>query len=234
MIRQHGRFLVGKMSISKVPDILLNMIITRVENGLQIVESRRHNIVYAILSFGCGGLAAILGILTSQILNLSLVGVLFMVGGAFMAWSAETLITLLHLDGTMTIEYRRILGHKLWVRTLNRSNIVKLDYVKSFGETSTFFDGYPRISSIYFVVNFAEQIEIGSRVGGGWIFKNSVPLDAEAHEIANFLRVPLNTIMTVSLSDSIKNVYNPHDKMRPLFQRPTQEELDRERNAPAA
>lgn len=210
------------------------MITEYINDSLRIQERRRHVIIYAVLLISCGGIAVIAGLLTSQVANFSLVGGLFFAAGVLMAWSAETITTLISNDGNITIEYKRIFGGKTWIRRLNRSNVDRLDYVKAFDESVT-AGKWRRISGIYLVVNFNEQIGLGRRLGGFYslrapFIKDSAPLDSEANKIAHFLKVPLNTIMSVSIKDGAKKAYNPKDKMLALFQRPSQEELDRERD----
>ncbi len=197
--------------------------------------------MYAALSVLCGFAALLYGLLASHRALDFLVGMLFIIAGLLAGYAAETITTLLSSDGTIVITYVRVFGHKTWIRRLNRSNIQKIDYVKSFDDTSS-FGKWRRLSSIYLNVNFNEQIEIDSRLGGTWTFsklgvpiiKDSTPLDAEANEIATFLNVPLNIIDVMRLANGIKNFYNPRDKMRPILQRPTQQQLDHECDNPAA
>lgn len=195
------------------------MKLVRGTDTIVVIETQRHRIVYAALSILGGLIAVILGLFVLHELASTLVGILFVIAGLFMGSVAETKTTQLNSDGTITIEYKRVIGHKRWVRKLNRSNILKIDHVKGNLNGTRWL-----MSILYFDVDSKEQIEIGSRIEKSRIWT----IDTEVAEIAKFLNVPVNVISLLGVKNSIKNFYNPHDKMRPLLQRPTQEQLDNE------
>lgn len=186
---------------------------------MDVVETQRHLIVYAALSVLFGLVAVAFGLYLVHLLAFILVGLLFIITGLFMGQMAETKTTQLKSDGTISIEYKRILGRKRWVRKLNRSNILKIDHVKGHIAGSGWL-----MSSVYLSLDSNEQVEIGSRIE-----KNSVwTIDTEVSDVATFLKVPVNVIQSLNVKSSIKNFYNPKDKMRTILQRPTQQQLDQE------
>ncbi len=143
---------------------------------------------------------------------------------------AENRSTTLLPDGNVTILYKRIIGNKRWVRRLNRKDIKTVDYIECFTKNRL---GSARRSTsyIYFNVVFGEQIEIGSRYFWDWkVMRRAKPLNSEAAEIGDYLHIAVNTIDYLSAGAQIKNFYNPNDKMRPMLQRPTQQQLDHERD----
>jgi hypothetical protein len=111
--------------------------------------------------------------------------------------------------------------------------------VKGFDEKQVFLNSR-RWCTIYLNVVFYEQIKIGSRYVHEWHitkfgipwYKRSLPPDTEAAAIGSFLGLPVNTISYLTTASVIQNFYNPRDKMAPLMQRPTQEQLDHERDNP--
>lgn len=196
------------------------MKLSRTADFIQVTETKRYEIVYAVL-LGAAGLTALaIGLFVAHEPSFILVGLLFALSGLYLGWAAETITTKFHNDGTLTIEYTRAIGHKSWLRKLQRSNILKIDHVKGNNMGS----GWWR-SAIYLDVDFKEQIEIGSRLEKDRVWT----IDPEVAEIADFLEKPVNVISFVGVKNSLnKDLYTPHDKMRSTFRRPSQDDLDHE------
>ncbi len=187
------------------------------------------SIVFAIV-------IASVGLIINEIPLVAL-GAFIILLAAFLLKFVETRITTIAMEGTITIEYKRLVGSKRWVRQFNHSDVRKIDYLKGYEGTETVFFG-DRWCTLYLDVVFDEQIEIGKQYMANWSWNKfgfpmvarSIPLDAEAALIGNFLKVPVNTISYVDARDIGNSIYIPHDTMRPLLQRPTQEQLDHERD----
>ncbi len=174
--------------------------------------------------------------LFAQQLPLIAVGLFFTIFGILMVRYVETRTTIMTSDGTITIEYKRMIGDKRWIRRLDRTDIRSLDYVKGFdGEHNVLSE---RWCTLYLNVIFDEQIEIAKRFWFGWYinrfgipsYKRNVPLDTEATEIGNLLGISIKTVSYVKVRDTLNSMYVPRDKMAPLMQRPTQAQLDHERD----
>lgn len=212
------------------------MIFQKNGSTLQIIEKNTLQFVYGVSAGSVGVVLAAIGLYTQE-LPFIVVGLLLTVFGIFMVKYVETRTVTMASDGTITIEYKRMIGDKRWIRRLDRTDVRSLDYLKGFdGNEHIFFRG--GWCTLYLNVVFDEQIEIAARYAVEWninrfglpFYKASVPLDAEATEIGNLLGIPINIISYVDLRKALNSIYIPHDKMSPLMQRPTQTQLDHERD----
>lgn len=210
------------------------MIIQRNGGTLQVVQKQYLSLVYGVV-IGVVGVAAMLIGVFSREMSLVAVGGLFILGAIVITKGAEIITTTFEPEGGLTILYRRVFGGRQWVRNLNRTDVLGVDYVKGFDQSSVFFN-HGRWCSIYLNVSFGEQILIANRYHSTWsvnklgipVARNSQPLDQEAMDIGEFLGVHVNTISHLTTNEVIKNLYLPQDKMSSVLQRPTQEQLDNE------
>ena len=212
------------------------MIFQKNGSTLQIIEKNTLQFVYGLSAGSVGVVLAAIGLYTQE-LPFIVVGLLLTVFGIFMVKYVETRTVTMASDGTITIEYKRMIGDKRWIRRLDRTDVRSLDFLKGFDGNEHIFFG-DRWCTLYLNVVFDEQIEIADRYIVEWninrfglpFYKASVPLDAEATEIGNLLGIPINIISYVDLRKTLNSIYIPHDKMAPLMQRPTQTQLDHERD----
>lgn len=204
---------------------------------LKITLKGHQQLVYGLVTCIVGTVATIISLFVQQLPVFS-VGVFFLVIGIVMVRYVETCTTEITSDGFITIEYKRLFGGKQWIRRLDRTDIRSLDYVKGFDDGGGFVSIGERWCTLYLNVTFDEQIVIAERYRADWTINSfgipsgrlNASLDAEATEIGNVLNVPVNTISYVKIRDTLNSAYIHHDKMAPLFQRPSQELLDNERN----
>ncbi len=217
------------------------MVFQKDGSTLQIIEKNSLQLVYGLGACCIGIVLAVIGLATigfsAQLLPFIVVGILFTIFGIFMVRYVETRTVTITSDGAITIEYKRMIGDKQWMRRLDRADIRSLDYVKGFDGSKPIIHG-ERWDTLYLNVIFDEQIEIAKRFMVEWtvnkfgipFYKRSVPLDAEATEIGNLLGIPINIISSEKVRDAPHSIYIPRDKMAYLMQRPTQAQLDHERD----
>lgn len=210
------------------------MIFEKNGNTLRIIQKGRQQLVYGLSAFSTGVVIATIGLFFQQ-LPLLAVGAFFTIMGMVMMRYVETRTTTITTDGTITIVYKRMIGGRQWIRRLDRTDVLSLDYVKGFDENEVDAIG-DRCCTIYLNVTFNEQIEIAEKYRVNWDFnkfgipssKQNTPLDVEAAEIGRMLGLPVNTISYVKVKDTLNSIYTPRDKMAPILQRPTQKQLDSE------
>lgn len=189
------------------------MIFQKNGSTLQIIEKNTLQFVYGLSAGIVGVMLAVIGLYTQE-LPFIVVGLLLTVFGIFMVKYVETRTVTMASDGTITIEYKRMIGDKRWIRRLDRTDVRSLDFLKGFdGNEHIFFGG--GWCTLYLNVVFDEQIEIAARYAVEWninrfglpFYKASVPLDAEATEIGNLLGIPINIISYVDLRKRLNSIY---------------------------
>ena len=189
------------------------MIFQKNGSTLQIIEKNTLQFVYGLSACSVGVVLAAIGLYTQE-LPFIVVGLLLTVFGIFMVKYVETRTVTMASDGTITIEYKRMIGDKRWIRRLDRTDVRSLDYLKGFDGSEHIFFG-DRWCALYLNVFFDEQIKIADRYMVEWninrfglpFYKASAPLDAEATEIGNLLGIPINIISYVDLRKRLNSIY---------------------------
>jgi hypothetical protein len=217
------------------------MVVTHTNAGLQIIERQRMYAGYGwlLLCFAVFALLFVRGA-TGWQPGAAALAVLFLAGGIMLIRTAETITALIKPDGTVIIEYVRLYGGKRWVRNLTRADFTQVDYIRAFDtpKKGVPFAGENQRSEseICLVTIWGAQISVGTRYIADWSFRGLVPhvtaarpIDGEAAQIAAAIGVPLHTIDAMTGAQALINFYNPHDSMRAIFGRPSQEQLDHER-----
>ena len=107
------------------------MIFQKNGSTLQIIEKNTLQFVYGLSACSVGVVLAAIGLYTQE-LPFIVVGLLLTVFGIFMVKYVETRTVTMASDGTITIEYKRMIGDKRWIRRLDRTDVRSLDYLKGF------------------------------------------------------------------------------------------------------
>ena len=114
------------------------MIFQKNGSTLQIIEKNTLQFVYGLSACSVGVVLAAIG-LDTQELPFIVVGLLLTVFGIFMVKYVETRTVTMASDGTITIEYKRMIGDKRWIRRLDRTDVRSLDYLKGFDGSEHIF-----------------------------------------------------------------------------------------------
>lgn len=210
------------------------MVIKQSANKLVVYQSNQQYFIYGVVCItGTLALLLILAVTQQSDFATTLTNLAFGVVGVALLNLAESRTTTFTSNGNITIVYRRMLGGRVWTRRFSTSQVVSIRYIRSFDNQQK-LGRWHRISSIYLITTFQQDIEIGSRQGGRITslgIRSNPHLDIEAKQIANFTKRPLTTISNIAPLEAVENIHPSNDRMTVLFNRPSQAELDAETTA---
>jgi hypothetical protein len=152
------------------------------------------------------GLSALVLAAILRDLSLGAVGAFFVLGCGLVARGVSERRVTLYTSGACEVITRRLLGGKTFKQTFNRADIAKVEYLQAFATDSKLFVTPQNVSELYITLKTGEKLSILTRLAAQPLtWKRNEPLDQDAAQIAEFLKVPLETIAAATAKTAIRN-----------------------------